>query len=268
MKHRALIIGLGKIGWRGWPQNPSVETHYAQLSQHSAIDVVGGVDTDDATRNAFQEATGLHVYPDIDTAIRDSAASIVVVATPPSNHLASVTAAAQYNSVRGIICEKPMAQTVDECSEMAVSCYRKGKVLIIGHQRRYEQSHRLLRAFLKSEVLGPVVGGRCTFPGEDWLNNGTHAADTMRMLVGDALPYTIRMGKENTRVFQATVACRNGNVMLESYGKLVPGYLRAMYDDLLECMDTDKRPECSGQDGMEAVRATLHAKEVWDEAAA
>lgn len=200
MKHRALIVGLGKIGWRGWPQNPTVETHYTQLSQHPAIEVVGGVDTDDATRAQFQGTTHLLVYPTVDSAIADTAPDIVVVATPPYSHLHDVTAAAQHDSVRGIICEKPMAQTVDECSEMAVSCYRKGKVLLIGHQRRYEQSHRLLRAFLKSEVLGPVVGGRCTFPGEDWLNNGTHAADTMRMLVGDALPYTLRKGADRKSV--------------------------------------------------------------------
>jgi predicted dehydrogenase len=266
--HRALIVGLGKIGWRGWPQQPTVETHYAQLSQHPSIEVVGGVDTDDATRAEFQGVTTKLVYSDLQTALADCSPSIVVVATPPSNHRASVIAAAHGASVRGIICEKPMAATVDECSEMAVTCYRKDKVLLIGHQRRYEQSHRLLRAFLKSEVLGPVVGGRCVFPGEEWLNNGSHAADTMRMLVGDALPYSLRKGAPNTRVFQAIVACRYGNVMLESYGHLVPGYLRAMYDDLIECMETGKQPECSAQDGLEAVRATLAAEEVWRETAA
>lgn len=266
--YRAIIAGLGRIGWRGWPDNPSVETHYGSLSTHPRIKLVGGVDTDDATRHSFQEATSLLVYPDIQSALSDSAADIVIVATPPATHAEMVCTAALSNPVRGIICEKPMSTSVDECSRMAVSCYRKNKVLLIGHQRRYEQSHRLLRAFLKSEVLGSPVGGRCIFPGEDWLNNGSHAADTMRMLLGDHLPYTLRRGGSNTRVFQAIVACRNGSVMLESYGKLVPGYMRSMYDDLIECMETEKRPECSADDGLEAVRCALAAERMWDETAA
>lgn len=263
-----LLVGLGRIGWRGFPSHPAAETHYATITSHPRLKLVGGVDTNDDTRREFQEATASTlVYPDLPTALRDSAPQIVVVSTPPSVHREHVILSALAPSVRGILCEKPMAESVDDCSAMAVECYRKDKALVIGHQRRYEQNHILLRAFLKSGVLGQPVGGRCTFPGPDWLNNGSHAADTMRMMMGDA-PFSLRMGADNTRVFQATVACRNGNVMLESYNRLAPGYLRAMYDDLIECIETGKKPDCSADDGLEAVRAALAAEEVWRETAA
>lgn len=266
-QHRALIVGLGRIGWRGF-DNPAVETHYGTLSTHPHISVVGGIDSDDSTRLAFQESTHLPVYTDIDAAITDTAADIVVVASPAETHAEMVCKAALHDCVRGILCEKPMSTSVDECSRMAVACYRKNKVLVIGHQRRYEQNHRLVRAFIRSGALGDLVGGRCVFPGRDYLNNGSHAADVMRFLVGDDIPFTIRLGGENTRVFAATVACKQGNITIESYGKLVAGYMQTMYNDLVECMESDRRPECGADDGTEAVRLALAAEEMWNEAVA
>ena len=266
--HRALLVGLGRIAWRGFPHNPAAETHYQALVAHPSIRLIGGVDPNDSTRAEFQEVSSLLTYPTLQQALDDSQADMLVISSPVETHPEMVCVAATYECVRGILCEKPMALNVDECSRMAVTCYRRDKVLLVGHQRRYEQSHRMLRAFLKSETLGKPVGGRCTFPGEDWLNNGTHAADTMRFLLGDEVPFTLRMGKENTRVFQATVACQQGSVMLESYAHLVSGYRRVMLDDLIECMESDKHPECSADDGLEAVRATLAAEEVWRESAA
>ena len=49
---------------------------------------------------------------------------------------------------------------------------------------------------------------------------------------------------------------------------MVPGYQKAMYDDLIECMENDKKPECSADDGLAAVRLALAAEEMWNEAVA
>lgn len=256
-----LLVGLGRVGWRGLG---GAETHYASVAAHPRLTIAAGVDSDATARTDFQQATGSLVFDDMDAALADARPQLVIVATPVATHNALVHKAAFADSVRGILCEKPMALTVDECDNMRRTCYRRNKVLLIGHQRRYEQNHRLTRAFLRSGVLGAIKGGRCVFPGTDWLNNGTHGADTLRMLMGDA-PYSLRLGGENNQQFTVQVACRYGQVSLESYRTLVPGYRRAMLDDLLECVDSgaEKRPECSAEDGMEAVRATLAAEAAW-----
>lgn len=266
MRHRALLVGLGAIGWR-WSQSDESrsnyaarETHYHAMKHHSLIDLVGGVDPDEGARKDFQSAAGNLVYPNLSSALRDAQPSIVAIATPPSTHADLVCEAAACATVAGIICEKPMAESVDDCRRMIDAC--AGKTLIIAHQRRYEQRHRLLRAFLKSGTLGAVMAGVCTFPG-DYLSNGSHAADTLRFLVGDDKPMFI----ESADDFTVRIACEHGSVRLSSYGNLEPGYLKSLYDDLLECMDTSHTPQCSGEDGLEAVRMALAAKEAHEQAA-
>lgn len=267
MRHRALLVGLGAIGWR-WSQpddgrsnNAARETHYHTMKHHHLVDIVGGVDTDEGARRDFQGATGTLVYPDLTSALRDTQPSIVTVATPRHTHADLVIEAAACTTVAGIVCEKPMAETVADCRRMLDAC--SGKTLIIGHQRRYEQRHRLLRAFLKSEAIGKPIAGACYFSG-DHLNNGTHAADTMRFLLGDG-PWSIYT--KAGEVFSSWVSTEHGSVILHSRGNLHPGYLCAMYDDLIECIESGKTPECSGDDGLEAVRMALAAMER-DEAAA
>ena len=231
------------------------------MKHHAGIDLTGGVDVDAGARKEFQQATGTLVYPDLASALTDAQPAIVTIATPPQTHAALVCEAAACPSVKAIICEKPMAESVSDCKRMIAAC--SGKTMIIGHQRRYEQRHRLLRAFIRSEAMGKPVAGACTFSG-GWLNNGTHAADTMRFLVGDG-PWSIYQAKGE--VFSAWVSTEHGSIILSSGGNLVPGYLKAMYDDALECMETGRTPECSGEDGMEAVRLALAAQESHEAAA-
>lgn len=267
MKQRALLVGLGAIGWR-WSQPDAPrsncaanETHYHTMKHHPLIDFAGGVDVDDAARREFQQATSALTYPDLATALTDAQPAIVTIATPPHTHADLVMQAAACPTVRGIICEKPMAESVADCRRMLDAC--RGKVLVIGHQRRYEQRHRLLRAFLKSEAIGKPVAGACYFSGT-YLNNGTHAADIMRFLLGDG-PW--RIERKVGEVFNAWVSTEHGAITLFSRGNLEPGYMKAMYDNLLECMESDHTPECSGEDGMEAVRMALAAQEAHEAAA-
>ena len=266
MRHRALLVGLGAIGWR-WSQpgaprsnNAANETHYHTMKHHPQIDFAGGVDVDDAARREFQQATSALVYSDLAAALTDAQPAIVTIATPPSSHADLVCQVAAFESVKGIICEKPMAESVADCRRMLDAC--RGKTLIIGHQRRYEQRHRLLRAFLRSDALGQIMAGVCTFPG-DYLNNGTHAADILRFLVGDDKPHFL----ERDNDFTVRIACEHGVIRLSSYGNLEPGYMRVMYDDALDCVENGHTPECSGEDGLEAVRLALSAKEAHEQAA-
>ena len=269
MKQRALLVGLGAIGWRGsQPDAPrsncaANETHYHTMKHHPQIEFAGGVDVDDAARREFQQATAALVYPDLATALSEAKPAIVIIATPPETHRALVLEAASCPSVKGILCEKPLAPTIVECQSMVGACNAVSIPLVVGHQRRYEQRHRLLRAFLKSEALGKPVAGACYFSGT-YLNNGTHAADVMRFLLGDG-PWSIY--QKAGEVFNAWVSTEHGAITLSSRGNLEPGYMKAMYDNLLECMDTGHTPECSGEDGLEAVRLALAAEEAHEAAA-
>ena len=70
-----------------------------------------------------------------------------------------------------VLCEKPMAVTMDECEQMLAAAKRTGKVLMIGHNQRFNKAHVEARRMLKSGEWGKPIGFRTTFahPGpEGW----------------------------------------------------------------------------------------------------
>lgn len=72
-----------------------------------------------------------------------------------------------------VLCEKPMAVTLDECESMLQAARRTGKMLMLGHNQRFNQSHAQARHMLLSGKLGKPLAFRTSFahPGpECWTN--------------------------------------------------------------------------------------------------
>jgi len=70
-----------------------------------------------------------------------------------------------------VLCEKPMAVTMEECESMLAAAKRTGKMLMLGHNQRFNKSHMEARRMLKSGELGKAVSFRTSFahPGpEGW----------------------------------------------------------------------------------------------------
>lgn len=70
-----------------------------------------------------------------------------------------------------VLCEKPMASTLEECEAMAQAAVRTGKRLMIGHNQRFAKSHVEARRMVQDGTLGRVVAFHTTFahPGpEGW----------------------------------------------------------------------------------------------------
>lgn len=250
-RYSVSLIGLGRVGWTGFPKAPSLETHYQAIKAHPQLSLVAGCDTHPDARRAFQEIAGVPVYESADLL---PPSDIAVVAAPASMHQAVLLSVA--SKVRGVICEKPLAPTLQGCGEIVKAF--KDIPLVVGHQRRYEQRHIMLRAFLQSGMLGEPHAATCFFSG-DILENGTHAADTLRFLVGDDVAASImQTGAES---FKIIVSCKRGSVSMESRADLEPGYLHAMYDNLIGCIEGREHPICSAEDGMEAVRHAVRYQE-------
>ncbi|MEJ7741040.1 MAG: Gfo/Idh/MocA family oxidoreductase [Chitinophagaceae bacterium] len=84
--------------------------------------------------------------PDID---------IVYVVLPNALHAEFVVRAAKAG--KHVICEKPMAVTVEECDTMIAACTDAGKMLSIGYRLHFDPHNREMVRLGNEQVFGPIL---------------------------------------------------------------------------------------------------------------
>jgi predicted dehydrogenase len=94
-------------------------------------------------------ATG---HADLSEVIHELDGSLVIVALPHNLHAATTIKALEAGA--HVLCEKPMARTSVECDQMLAAATRAGRLLAVGHFRRFFPVTKLIREWIKQEHLG------------------------------------------------------------------------------------------------------------------
>ena len=93
----------------------------------------------------------------------------VYVATPNDRHADVVEACARAG--KHVLCEKPMATTLDDARRMVAACERAGVRYATAFDQRFHAAHRRLRDLVAGGALGVVAQARihyaCWLPA-DW----------------------------------------------------------------------------------------------------
>lgn len=95
---------------------------------------------------------------------------LAIIASPVRFHCEQVIAALEAGSA--VLCEKPMAATLQECQQMNAVAAKMGKPLAIGLFRRFFPATQTIKSILASGVLGPVQffslteGGSFNWPAQ------------------------------------------------------------------------------------------------------
>jgi predicted dehydrogenase len=161
--------------------------------------------TSDAERaaTAAREAPGVVVVGSADELwqLADDF-DVVVVATP--NHLHASLAARAIALEKAVVVDKPMAVTADEAAELVQAAHRRGVLLTVFHNRRWDSDTLTVRRLLSAGVLGNVVRFESRFQRfrpalrESWreaapvtgggvlFDLGTHLVDQALFLFGPA----------------------------------------------------------------------------------
>ena len=109
---------------------------------------------------AFAKQHGLRLAASYEELLADAKIDAVVLATPPSGHVAQVMAAAAAR--KHVFCEKPFTYTKKD-AETAVNAVRKAKITLgIGYNRRFHPEMAKLRNRIRSGDLGTILHVECT----------------------------------------------------------------------------------------------------------
>jgi predicted dehydrogenase len=142
---RCAIAGLGRWG------RSLVEA----AQRGGRLQITHAVEPNAEAARAFCAGHGLKLADNLDAVLGDGAIEAVLLATPHSQHLSQVIAAAKAG--KQVFCEKPLALRREHAMRMFEACRKAGVVLAVGHNRRFWPSLRMLREIVASGELGTIL---------------------------------------------------------------------------------------------------------------
>jgi predicted dehydrogenase len=141
-----LRVGLVGAGW-------IAAVHAHAYRDSPGVRIVGVGDAVPAKAERLAEQTGAVVVSGLDELL-EMGVDIVDVCTPPQHHAAATVAALEAG--RHVMCEKPLARTLDDARRIVSAAESAPGLLMVGHVSRYEPDHRGAREVAASGQLGSV----------------------------------------------------------------------------------------------------------------
>ena len=169
---RAAVIGLGRHGLR----------HVQALHQIENVELTAVCDTRaDTLAQVAKDHSGIKPYSDWQRLLESEDLDLLSVVTNGPSH-APITIAGAQTGLRYILCEKPIATSVQDARTMIDVCREKGVRLTISHGRRWVSSYQKLRDLIAEGAIGKVAHFWFTCGGGLFAGNGGHILDLARML--------------------------------------------------------------------------------------
>ncbi|RAK66160.1 Gfo/Idh/MocA family protein [Hymenobacter edaphi] len=144
------IVGLGKYATEQMLPN-------FKNCQHARIAALVSGSPDKARRLAAEygvEPKNLYSYQNFDTLKDNPEVDVVYIVLPPGLHAEYTVRAAQAG--KHVLCEKPMANTPEECQRMIEACRKAGKQLMIAYRAQYEPFNLDAIARIRKGELGKL----------------------------------------------------------------------------------------------------------------
>lgn len=145
------IVRIGLIGCGGIARAAHLPAFDAL---HALVRLVAVADTDRNAAEALAQPRGIAAYTDHERLLARDDLDAVVIASPEYAHREQVEAAA----ARGlhILCEKPIALTLEDADAMIAAAERAGVRLMVGHSRRFTQRYLQAREAIDAGELGAI----------------------------------------------------------------------------------------------------------------
>ena len=146
------IIGCGKI---------SQVRHIPEYLDNQNSEIIGFFDFDINRAKDLAKKYGGKVYNSVDEMLSDSSINAVSVCTANNSH-ADISIKA-LKAGKDVLCEKPMAISLEECIQMADVAKKTGKCLMIGQNQRFAKAHVKAKSLIQNGLIGSVITFKTTF---------------------------------------------------------------------------------------------------------
>jgi len=146
------IIGCGKI---------SQIRHIPEYLQNPDAKIIGFFDNNQERTRELAARYGVKAYSSVDELLADGSIDAVSVCVANVAHC-EVTVKA-LKAGKHVLCEKPMAITIEECELMVRTAKECGKRLMIGQNQRLAKAHAKAKVLIDNGEIGKVLSFRTSF---------------------------------------------------------------------------------------------------------
>lgn len=184
--YRAAVIGCGRIGC-GFDDDPLrkvISTHATAYSKNPKTNLDALCDIDEIKLEKYGKKYAVtQLFTNIDELLEKTKLDVVSICTHPDMHEEVVIKAVKAG-VKGIFCEKPIANSISAAKNMIAICKKNNVVLIIDHQRRFDPLFSNIKRVIDKGYLG-IIYQTVFYYTAGIFNTGTHVIDLMRYFFGD-----------------------------------------------------------------------------------
>jgi len=202
-----LNVGVIGCGWAG-------EQHIRAYSSLEEVRILAMADVDEAKARDIAKKWGAETWHrDYKKIFRDARIDAVSICLP--HYLHSKVALEAADAGKHILCEKPIANTLDEADEMIRAAEKAGVTLMIAENVRFDPVNLKIKELITQDYIGEVFFARIfrdhemheylnrrpwlldkeKAGGGIWMAGGIHDVDALRMIVEEVetvSPYQAR----------------------------------------------------------------------------
>jgi predicted dehydrogenase len=147
---RIVVVGIGGYG-------ESYLREALRYHRKEGIVLAGAVDPvpERCGRLAKISRHGVPVFDDLDAFYRSQSADLAVIASPHHYHADQACLALSRGA--NVLCEKPLAATIQDARRMTAASRETGKFVAIGYQWSFSDAIQQLKADIQAGLLGAPV---------------------------------------------------------------------------------------------------------------
>ncbi|WRS27417.1 Gfo/Idh/MocA family oxidoreductase [Oscillospiraceae bacterium MB08-C2-2] len=145
------IIGCGKI---------TEVRHAPEYHENPACSLTAYYDADPARSQTMAALYGGKACSSVEELLAENLDAVSVCVANKDHAAVSIAA---LEAGFHVLCEKPMASTLEECLAMNAAAQKAGKLLMIGHNQRYARAHVKARELIARGEIGEILSFATTF---------------------------------------------------------------------------------------------------------
>ena len=244
-QYKAAIVGCGSIG----------QAHMQGYQRLDNVDVVAVADPLEPARTMYMNDYDIpQGYATVAEMLEMARPEIVSVCVWHLLHDTVTAEVAAGPSVKGIICEKPMAIGMGRADAMVDVCEANGVKLVISHQRRFTPGWERAKELVEDGAIGIPL--RADLRVKEGLANwGTHSIDGARFILGDPVAEWVMGAVERrTDKFERDTAIEDACMGLIHFGGSLQFFIQS---DLWDRNSLAGKFFIRGTEGMLHVQETV-----------